>query len=110
MRVADARGPLAHGLGHGVLERGGARGDGHDRCAEKTHPVDIQRLADGIFLSHEDDAFHAHERRGGGGGYAVLTGAGLGNQAGLAHFFGEQSLSEHVVDLVRAGVVQILAL
>ena len=77
----------------------------HSRMASDTASLSVA-----VLLSHENDAFHAHERRGGGGGYAVLTGTGLGNQAGLAHFLGEQSLSEHVVDLVRAGVVQILAL
>ena len=46
----------------------------------------------------------------GGGGHAVLAGAGLGDEAGLAHPLGEQRLAEHVVDLVRAGVVEVLAL
>ena len=110
MRVADARRPLAHGFGHGVLERGGAGGDGHDRRAEKAHTVDVQRLADGVLLAHEDDALHAHQRRGGGGRHAVLARAGLGDQARFAHLFREQRLTEHVVDLVRAGVVQVLAL
>ena len=59
VRVADARRPLAHGFGHGVLERGGTRVDGHDRRAEKAHAVDIQCLADGVLLAHENDALHA---------------------------------------------------
>src|SRR6185369_7183619 len=41
---------------------------------------------------------------------AVLAGAGLGNDAGLAHPFGQQPLAETVVDLVRAGVAEVLAL
>ena len=40
----------------------------------------------------------------------MLARAGLGDEAGFAHLFGQQGLSEHVVDLVRAGVVQVLAL
>jgi hypothetical protein len=47
---------------------------------------------------------------GGGGGHAVLPGAGFGDDAPLAHALGEQALPEGVVDLVRAGVVEILAL
>ncbi len=41
---------------------------------------------------------------------AVLAGAGLGDDARLAHALGEQDLAEAIVDLVRAGVVQLLAL
>ena len=34
----------------------------------------------------------------------------LGNQAGLAHPLGQKGLSQHIVDLVGPGVVQILPL
>ena len=64
----------------------------------------------GVDLTHVDGAVEAEERAGGGGGDAVLAGAGLGDDAGLAHALGEQGLAEHVVDLVGAGVVQVLAL
>jgi len=40
----------------------------------------------------------------------VLAGPGLGDDALLAHPRGEQRLADGVVDLVRAGVVQVLAL
>ena len=40
----------------------------------------------------------------------MLARTGLGDDAGLAHPLGEQGLAEHVVDLVRAGVVEVLAL
>jgi hypothetical protein len=40
----------------------------------------------------------------------VLAGAGLGDDAGLAHALGEQRLADGVVHLVRAGVVEVLAL
>ncbi len=40
----------------------------------------------------------------------MLTRAGLGDDAPLAHPRREQSLAERVVDFVRAGVEQILAL
>ena len=38
----------------------------------------------------------------------MLAGTGLGNDPGLAHAFGEKCLSQHIVDLVRAGVVQLI--
>ena len=40
----------------------------------------------------------------------MLARARLGDQTGLAHLFGEQRLSQHVVDFMRARVVEILAL
>src|SRR6185312_16602540 len=46
----------------------------------------------------------------GGGRDAVLAGAGLRDDPRLAHALGEQHLAERVVHLVRAGVVQVLAL
>jgi len=40
----------------------------------------------------------------------VLAGAGLGDEAGLAHAPRQQPLPEHLVGLVRAAVEQVLAL
>jgi hypothetical protein len=40
----------------------------------------------------------------------MLPGTGLGDDAGLAHALGEQDLADAVVDLVRAGVIELLAL
>ena len=40
----------------------------------------------------------------------MLAGAGLGDDAGLAHAPGQQDLAEAVVDLVAAGVVELVAL
>ena len=110
MGVADAAGPLAHSFGHGILQRAGAAGDGNDLCAQKTHPVDVQGLTLGVLLAHEHHTLHAHQGSGRGGGNAMLTGTGLGDEAGLAHLFGQQRLSENIVDLVRTGVVQVFAL
>ena len=40
----------------------------------------------------------------------MLTRAGLGDDARLADALGQERLTEHVVDLVGAGVVQVLSL
>ena len=40
----------------------------------------------------------------------MLAGAGLGDDPGLAHAPRQQDLAQHVVDLVRAGVVQLVPL
>ena len=42
--------------------------------------------------------------------HAVLSGAGFGDEGCLAHFFGEQGLTERIVHLVGARVEQILTL
>src|SRR5690606_40632712 len=54
--------------------------------------------------------FQTEQRGGGRRRDAVLTGTGLGDHPGLAEALREQRLAEHVVDLVAAGVVEVLAL
>ena len=54
--------------------------------------------------------FETEARAGGGGGDAVLAGAGLGDDAGPAHAPGEQDLAHDIVDLVGAGVIELVAL
>ena len=108
--AVDVGDPVAERLVDGVLEGAAAGLHGDDLGAEHPHPGDVEGLALGVDLAHVDGALEAEERAGGGGGDAVLAGAGLGDDPGLAHALGEQRLAEHVVDLVRAGVVEVLAL
>jgi hypothetical protein len=60
--------------------------------------------------AHEHHAFEtelgAHRR----GRDAVHAGAGLGDDARLAHALGQHDLAQHVVHFVGAGVVEVLAL
>ena len=110
VRRLDVGDPVAEGLVDRVLE--GARAGGHrdDLGAEQPHAGDVERLAPGVLLAHVDGAGQPHERGRGRRRDAVLAGAGLGDDPGLADPLGEQRLAEHVVDLVRAGVVEVLAL
>ena len=39
----------------------------------------------------------------------MLSGTGLGDHPRLAHLAGQQGLTQHVVDLVRTGVVQVFS-
>ena len=71
---------------------------------------DVQRLALHVLGAHVDVALEAEQRARRRRRDAVLPGAGLGDDAPLAHARGEQRLAERVVDLVRAGVRQVLAL
>ena len=110
MGVVDASCPLPHGLGNRVLEGSRASGNRHHLCPQKPHPVHVQRLPLRVLFPHEHHALHAHEGGGGGRGDPMLARAGLGDEPGLAHLLGKQSLTQHVVYLVGAGVVQILPL
>ncbi len=110
VRRLDVGDPVAHRLVDGVLQRARAGGDGDDLGAEQPHPGHVERLAAGVLLAHVDDAVEAEQRGRGGGGDAVLAGAGLGDDPLLADLLGQQRLAQHVVDLVRAGVVEVLAL
>ena len=90
MSGAHVRDPIAHRFVDRFLERGLAGGDGNDFRAEKFHARDVERLPLHVDLAHVNDAFAAEARRDRGGGHAVLTGAGLGDDARLAHAPGEQ--------------------
>ena len=108
--VLDIGHPVAQRLVHGVLQRAVAGGDRPHLGAEQLHAEDVGLLPLDVGGAHIDDAGKAEARRDRGRGDAMLAGAGLGDDARLAHALGQQDLAEAVVDLVRAGVVQILAL
>ena len=109
MGVVHGGDPVAEGLVHGILKGAGAIGDRHDRGAELLHPEDIGPLAGDILLAHVDGAGKAETGGHGGGGHAMLAGAGLGDHPFFAHPFDQQSLAHDVIGLVGAGVVEILA-
>ena len=78
--------------------------------AEQLHAEHVERLPRHVFGAHVDVALEPEQRADRGRGDAVLPGAGLGDDPPLAHALREQRLAERVVDLVRAGVREILAL
>ena len=108
--VLDRGHPVAQCFVDGVLQRGAAGVDGHDLGAEQPHAEDVEGLAVDVDRPHEHLAPQAEQGGGGGGGHAVLAGTGLGDHRRLAHVAGQQCLAEHVVDLVGAGVGQVLPL
>ena len=110
VRLADRAHPVAHRLVGGVLERPRARVDLDHLRAHELHAEDIEVLPPHILAAHVDAALDAEARARGRGGDAVLAGAGLGDDARLAHALREERLAERVVDLVRAGVREVLAL
>ena len=109
-RVGDVGHPVAQRLVHRVLERARSRRHRPHLGAERLHAQHVRLLPLDVDRAHVDDAFDAELRAQGGGGDAVHAGAGLGDDARLLHAAGQQDLAEHVVHLVRAGVVEVLAL
>jgi hypothetical protein len=102
--------PVAHGFVERVLECARTGLDRHDGGTEQFHAVHVGRLAPDVLGPHVDDAFHAVAGRDRGGGDAVLAGTGFGDHARLAHLAREHRLTDAVIHLVRAGVIEILAL
>ena len=106
----DVGHPVPQRLVGRVLERARARGHRHHRGPQQLHAIHIEPLPPHVFLAHVDHAlepeFRAHRR----GCDAMLPRSRLGDDAPLPHPPGEQRLPQSVVDLVGAGVVQVLAL
>ena len=82
----------------------------HHLRSEHTHTFHIDMLALYIKGSHIDGAWHIHECADCGCCHAVLSCAGFGYDACLAHFPCKENLSEGVVNLVCAGVVEVFSL
>ena len=108
--VVDVGDPVAQRLVHRVLQRAGAGRHRPDLGAQQLHAKDVRRLPLDVGRAHVDLAGEAEQGADGGGGDAVLAGAGLGDDPRLAHAARQQDLAQRVVDLVRAGVVELVAL
>jgi len=108
--VFDVGHPVAQRFVERVLQRPAARIHRHHRRAQQVHAVDVGALALDVLAAHVDHALHAVARADGGGGHPMLAGAGFGDHAPLAHAPRQQRLADGVVDLVRAGVVEVFAL
>ena len=106
----DVGDPVPQGLAHGVLQRSRPAIDRPDFRAERLHPQDVRRLAPDVLDAHVNDARDVEQGAGRCRSHAVHPGARFGDDAALAEPAGEQDLPEGVVELVSAGVVEVLAL
>ena len=84
--------------------------DGHDAGAQLAHAEHVELLSADVLIAHVDVAFESEDGGGGGGGHPVLARARLGDHPGLAHAHGEQAVAQGAVDLVGAGVAEVLSL
>ncbi len=110
MGALDVRHPVPDRRRDRLLERPGACVDRLDARAQQPHPLDVGLLPAHVLGAHVDHALEVEQRAGGSGSDAVLAGPGLGDDPRLAHPPGQQRLTDRVVDLVGAGVVEVLAL
>ena len=108
-RVVAVGHPVAERLVHGVLQRCAALGDGVYLRAQELHALDVRRLPVDVQCAHVDLARHPEERGDCRRGDAMHPRARLGDQTALAHALCEERLSNRVVDLVCAGVVEVFA-
>jgi hypothetical protein len=109
VRGLDVRDPVPNRLARRLLERSRAEVDRSNLGAEQLHPLDVGTLAPHVLLTHVDHAFEAEARAHGRRGDAVLAGACFGDDPALAKAPREHSLPERVVELVRAGMEEVLA-
>lgn len=110
MRILTAGAPVLHRRVHRILQHAGPGLHRMDLRPEQLHAVYVERLPLRIDLAHEDLALHAEERRHRSRRHAVLSRAGLRDEPLLPHTLRQQGLADAVVDLVRAGVIQVLPL
>src|SRR5262245_43046649 len=110
IRGANIRHPIPTGFVKSVLQRVASGRYRDDAGAEQLHAEDIEFLSANVFLAHVNIAFETQERAYGRRSDSVLSGAGFRDDAFLAHAPREQALTETVVDLVRAGVIQVFTL
>jgi len=108
--VFDIGDPVTQCFIHCVFQGACAGRDRDDLCAEQFHAENVRLLALDIRLAHEDNAIQSEARADCRRGNTMLTGARFGDDAGLAHTPGEQDLAEAIIDLVRARMVQLIAL
>ena len=109
-RVVHIGDPVAQRLVHRILKCLRARLDRANLGAENLHADHVRLLPRHVHRAHVDDTGQPELGAERCGGDAVHAGAGLGDDARLAHAQSQHDLAEHVVHLVRAGVIELLAL
>ena len=109
-RIVHVAYPVPHGFIHGILESLRTGSDFFNHGSQQFHPEYVHGLAPYIFGAHIDDTLEAKPGGNRGSGHAVLACAGFSNDAGFPHPLRQQGLAHRVIDLMGAGMIQVLAL
>ena len=99
--------PLTDRLVRSVLERHVARLHRRHLAAQHTDLLHVRPLTLCVRPPHVDHTFHAHQCADAGHGHTVLSCARLSDHPPPAQMSCQQHLSQCIVDLVRARVVQV---
>ena len=110
VRGAHVGDPVADRLVHRILQGAAPRVHLAHLGAQELHAEDVGLLTSCIDGAHVDDALDSEQGARGRARHTVLPRTGLRDDAPLAHPLGEQCLAHSAVDLVRAGVREVLAL
>ena len=106
----DIGDPIAQRFIHRVFKGAAPGAHRYDFSAEQFHAKHIWLLALYILRAHKHYTRQVKTRTNRRCSDAMLARTGLGNDAGLAHALGEQNLAQAIIDLMRAGVVELIAL
>ena len=101
--------PVAKRLVHGVFERARAGCHRYHFRAQQFHAEHVGCLTFNVFRAHIDNTRQTKARGNRCGSYTMLTSACLSDDAGLAHAPRQLDLSQAIIDLVAARMVQLVA-
>ncbi len=109
-RVTHVGHPVAQRIVHCIFQGATTGSHGHHFCTKKAHTEHVRGLTLDIMCAHIDHTFQTEFRTNRGRCNTVLACTCLGNDAGLAHAAGQNDLAQHIVDFMRASMVQFVAL
>ena len=78
--------------------------------SEKLHTKDVEFLAGAVFFAHVNLALQTEQGTDGCSRHSMLPCARLCNDSFLSHAHRQKALAQGIVDLVGAGVVEVLPL
>jgi len=108
--VIHRRHPITNRFTRCVLQRPRSARHWNDGRSHESHAEHVQLLAPHVFFTHVDHALQTESGADRRRRDTVLARSSLGNDSALPHSQCEERLADRIVDLVRAGVVQVLAL
>jgi len=108
--VGDVGHPVAHGFVQRILQGLRAALDRHHLGTQQLHAEHVGRLPLDVLRTHVHGAFHPEAGSDRRGRHAMLPCSRLRDHARLADLACKQCLAHGVVDLVRAGMVQVFTL
>src|SRR5690606_35265301 len=108
--VLDIRYPVPQRFVHRIFQRARAGSNRNNFRAEKLHAEDVRLLPFNVGCAHVDDTGKAEACANGCGRHTMLARTRFRDDARLAHAPRKQDLAKAVIDLMAAGMVQLVTL